>query len=140
MTTIAWDGKTLAADSQITEGGLRSHQREEKIIKHENQFFAFAGSLVSCLAVIEWLKAGGKKKKRPELDDLNFVVLHIQNGRANLYYDEFVPLQQLPPYTAGTGREVALGAILAGATAKEAVEIACDVDIMSGLPVLHYET
>lgn len=140
MTTIAWDGKVLAADSQITEGGLRSHQNTEKIIRYHSQFFAYAGTLASCLAVIKWLKKGGKKKDRPELEDIDFAVLHIKAGKAMLYYDDFNPVQQLPPYTAGTGRELALGAILAGATARQAVEIACDVDIKSGLPVLHYET
>ena len=94
----------------------------------------------TCKEVIRWLKRGGKKDDPPDLADDGFSVIHLKpDGKCYLYCQDLSPTQLLPPYTMGTGKEVALGAILAGATAKRAVEIACDVDINSGLPVQLYE-
>jgi len=138
MTTVAWDGKIIAADSQTVEDNLRGLHHETKILKHEGNIYAFAGTVVTCYEVIEWLKKGGKKSKAPDVVD-SFSVMHFKDGKCWLYCESTTPHQVLPPYTMGTGKELALGAILAGSNARKAVEIACDVDINSGLPVLWYE-
>ena len=139
MTTIAWDGMTVASDSQSTEGEIRGLHPCKKLIKYKGNIYAFAGTISSCKEVIRWLKRGGKKTDVPEMADMDFAVLQFKDGKCFLYCADFSPSQILPPYTMGTGKEVALGAILAGVTAQEAVRITCDVDINSGLPVQHYE-
>ena len=139
MTTIAWDGRTIAADSQSTEGELRGLHPCKKLSKYKGNIYAFAGTISTCKDVIRWLKRGGKKDDFPALAELDFAVLQFKGGKCYLYQSDPTPIQVLPPYTMGTGKELALGAILAGATASRAVEIACDVDINSGLPVQHYE-
>jgi ATP-dependent protease HslVU (ClpYQ) peptidase subunit len=43
-----------------------------------------------------------------------------------------------PPFAIGTGRTAALGAMKAGATARQAVEIAAQIDVYTGGKITSY--
>ena len=63
MTTIAWDGKILAADRLVTRGDV-IYDYQDKIYKLKNgDRIACAGSCEDTLKVIEWLENGSKSNK-----------------------------------------------------------------------------
>jgi 20S proteasome alpha/beta subunit len=67
MTTIAWDGKTLAADRQRTNGN--TCQLARKLFDCGEYVWAATGMMGDMPAVRRWLEAGAKWEERPESDD-----------------------------------------------------------------------
>jgi ATP-dependent protease HslVU (ClpYQ) peptidase subunit len=132
MTTIAWDGVTLAADRCSWSSGAR--RRARKVFKLKapdgSQFLvAFAGSADYARSVMEWM-AGGD---RP--NPLNFVTADQLFHQCALVIDDKHRIWQMCNsliytqmqeriYAFGGGQDFAWGALEAGASAKRAVEIA----------------
>ncbi len=133
MTTVAWDGCTLAADTRITEGTLI--QRGQKLFRlSDGRLFGGAGDLESIHVVVEYLESEADDKP----DGLeNFTALLIDtDGRAWRLESRLVPMPVLGPYAAiGSGQPYALMAMELGRSAREAVELGCRVDAQGGLPV-----
>jgi ATP-dependent protease HslVU (ClpYQ) peptidase subunit len=132
MTTIAWDGRRLAADRLVNADGLKI--RYAKKISHiargqQMLIVACAGLVADSLKFEKWLREGGE---HPTLDD-NFeaIVIDAQNN-AVTYCNDLVALERDAPYALGSGTKVALGALHAGADAKRAVEIGCELDLYTG--------
>lgn len=142
MTTVAWDGKTLAADKMTTTNGrphLAMHGKLHRINYHgQDALAAGSGVVAFSHAVIEWLNAGAPPDHRPEMPgpDDSFSVLVVTEAGLFTYIDSLTPvaLGQLQ-WALGSGGEYALGAMAAGASAKRAVEIACTLDVSSGMGV-----
>lgn len=141
MTTIAWDGKTMAADKQSTGGGMKYLCMSSKI--HQGTYhgmpalFAGAGTTVYSDAVIEWLCAGmpDDKPEMPTAPD-SFTVLVATEVGLYEYIDSLRPIPLgVRKWAIGSGNEYAFGAMAAGAPAKKAVEIACAFDVHSGMGV-----
>lgn len=133
MTTVCWDGRTLASDSQIQEddaiepGGLR------KIYKIGNVLAGFAGNVENGMEFILWLKAGADPANKPTKFDRDFKALVIRpSGRAYGYEGRLVPCRCGKITAIGTGRTAALAAMMAGASAEQAVRIAIQLDPNSG--------
>ena len=142
MTTAAWDGKTMAADRQSTTGGMRHQSPQAKI--HQGTYhgmpalFAGAGTVVYSASMIEWLLLGMPDERKPEMPESpdSFTVFVATEAGVFLYVDSLrpIPLGQIK-WAIGSGGEYAFGAMDAGASAKRAVEIACDRDTNSGMGV-----
>lgn len=142
MTTVAWDGKTMAADKQMTLGNMRHSNIQGKILRGEYHglpaLFAGAGTKVYSAAVIEWLAAGMPAEHKPEMPETpdSFTVVVVTEPGLYLYVDSLRPIPLGPcKYAIGTGEDYARGAMAAGASAKRAVEIACTFDVNSGMGV-----
>ncbi len=134
MTTILWAKGQLAADSQVTRGGMRSQNPTPKIFKRKGVYYAVAGDLAESLAVVKWLVKGGKEDDFPETEGA-YHVLAIKNNKAVEYVATPLPCPVKPPAAMGTGRQLALAALMAGASVRRAVEIACELDIRSSAPI-----
>lgn len=137
MTTIAWDGKVLAADRQQTSGDMRT--KATKIFRLDNKtVVAICGTLSCGLLLVEWYKAGAKAEAWPtfQQDDL-WSRLIVATPKGIVEYEQLpVPLPILEPFMAfGSGRAYALGAMAAGCGAREAVKIASKFDTFTGLGV-----
>lgn len=142
MTTICWDGKTMAADRQSTTSGMRHQSPRAKI--HQGTYhgmpalFAGAGTVVYSAAVLEWLLLGMPDERKPEMpgNPDSFTVFVATEEGVFLYVDSLrpVPLGQIK-WAIGSGGEYAFGAMAVGANAKKAVEIACAFDVNSGMGV-----
>lgn len=133
MTTIAWDGKTLAADQCAWSGGVR--RRVRKVFKIESPergllLVAFAGTASFCLLVLDWMKGDGERPNpkdfypHEEMDLQCAVVidraLRVWTLSNDLYWQEM----RETIYANGAGQEFAWGALEAGASAERAIEIA----------------
>jgi len=138
MTTIAWTGDEVAADTLGTVSDLIQQSPTEKLIKHKGVIYCLTGDFAQCLAVVDWLKCGADLSAVPEfLDEPGFDILVIKDSATgHIFANSFHPYPVSPPVTLGTGHQIALGAIMAGATAHQAVEHACRVDVNSGPPIM----
>lgn len=137
MTTIAFDGKTLCVDSQASCGNLIVCRSRQKMWLDVGSFkcVAIAGDFAHMPPVVEWLREGANPADWREWDVCAWVitadnVVHRYVGG----YPEFVNAGD----AEGTGMELAIGAMAAGATAEEAVLIASRYDWNTGGAVHSY--
>lgn len=144
MTTIAWDGTTLAADRCSWSGDTRRRVRKVfKLTAPDGRRFlvAFSGHGSFCLAVLGWMRG---ERGRP--DPLAFMAATELNSQCALVIDEKRRVWQLGNelvysqmrekiYGFGGGQAYAFGALEAGATAIEAVRIAIKRSDMAGIGV-----
>ncbi|WP_028449689.1 hypothetical protein [Chitinibacter tainanensis] len=141
MTTVAWDGKTLAADRQVTYGNQRFEIKKLFVIGDGKLLMAGAGTADDLKLFASWLEDsfadnellfGGET---PEIDDLQAIVINTQTGESYLYGEKLVPIEIKAPFAIGSGGDFAMAAMKLGKSAKEAVELASEIDIFSGFGV-----
>lgn len=146
MTTIAWDGKTLATDGRATNNDVVESDHTKKLYKikggiHGYVSCAICGNYVDALKIIKWIKSG-MTDDFPEIDkETSASVLCIKKDNTLEIYrsaNKGFPLPHKGLYTDGSGWELAMGAMEAGATAVEAVKIACRRDVHSGGKIQSY--
>lgn len=133
MTTIAWDGKILAADSLATCGTLRS--KVVKIVRSASGFLcAGAGEFSAVVPWLRWVEGGLVPDDRPgELGSKATVIIVDPRGRAHTLEGAPVRVPVLDKFWAlGTGAELAMGAMAMGADAAQAVRIAAKFDVHTG--------
>lgn len=134
MTTIAWDGKTLAADRRVTCGGV-TDAKVHKIVRREDGALAgSAGNTSLGAAFKRWFLSGEPGERPPlsrEQETANGVIIRpsglIEIHDVCGWYEA-----EAPHYALGSGWEIALGAMAAGASAEEAVRIAAKLDGNTG--------
>lgn len=132
MTTIAWDGKSLAADKQVGDGWTLS-----KIWKlKDGSLFSGCGYYDHLAEVADWLNHGGKTEKKPWLpneQESSFIWIDAKGTCHWLTYPYLRPIKFSEKIVAvGSGGAYALGAMRAGADAKRAIEIASEYDPATG--------
>lgn len=146
MTTIiaVRQGKKviLASDSQATGGGTPF--TVNKIYQVGGYTFAAAGSLSSAQKTARNLKPKGKKSKRKKPTIERFVKLmdddcyaeYVVAFKKRLYSvggdGSIVEMGDGEPLGIGSGSAHAIGALCAGASPSEAIEIAAAFDVFSG--------
>lgn len=140
MTTIAWDGKTLAADRQrnMQNGPMRVTKLRRNVGKY--LAFAGAGEVTDIARVIRWIRGGSHVSQRPTLDEVVTCIAVRKDGRAVLIHGKVVTAWTIqdPFYAIGSGGDFAMGALAAGQSASHAVAIAQTFDLCSGLGVDHF--
>lgn len=138
MTTIATDGKVIAADGQSTTGDMVTGTETVKLTRLPD------GSIVGGCGELAPMRRAINCLHSPDAhpDDLTgeFTLLRLCSDGKVLVYEGCLFAFELPaPVAVGTGREFAMGAMLAGKGPKEAVDIAIQRDIYSGGTVLVME-
>jgi 20S proteasome alpha/beta subunit len=133
MTTVAWDGQSLAADRRAS-GGLSVG----KIFRMpDGSYIAGAGIYDQIVEIAAWMTGGSKADERPALPDDgggSSLLWITKEGRAYwLTWPYLRPVEFNEPYASvGSGSDFALGALRHGATAKQAVQIASHFDPSTG--------
>jgi hypothetical protein len=134
MTTIAWDGKTLAGDRKTVDVCVYGGTKVFRVGHGEETYLvAASGNSSDCDAFVEFAKKGFKD--RPKFTD--FTGIRIAKDGTITRYDE-MPNESVfksEMYALGSGGKYAIGAMAHGATAVEAVGIASSVDVYTGLGV-----
>lgn len=133
----------MAADSRAYAGFNAALGQKTKIRRMPD------GTLIGCSssdvglgeAVLDWYERGGAVADIPKArsNDRKFTLLVVRpSGEAFYAYDDFHLSGPIRAefFAIGSGEGVAHGAMHAGADAVHAVEIACRVDVWSGLPVV----
>lgn len=140
MTTVAWDGRTLAADKQITFGSLALRGRKVFRVPDPDgrrYLVGFAGKAYVIEAMLFWMRNPATSPPRIHGDDDIHVL--IVDGRRRLFTINNASLVWVPVsarrYAIGSGADFAEGAMDAGAPAAAAVRIAMRRDVHTGIGV-----
>ena len=137
MSVIAWDGITVAADRQVTSEMLICEARKLFLVK--GYAVGFVGTLAPGMLLLEWFKRGAKKEEwDQEMQSSEVGSSLIVVGKKKVWeiseYPYFCNVHD-SAWAWGAGREVALGAMAAGADALEAVEAAIRLNVCCGVGV-----
>lgn len=138
MSTIAWDGKTLAADCQVT-----CHETPQKCSKikklSDGTILGTVGSLSTGAIMMRWYEDGADLMRYPhsqgDKEDWSYLIVVKPDGEVLEYSRHPYPRIVSVPFGWGSGRDYALGAMEMGADAIKAVEISCKLDIHTGMGV-----
>lgn len=126
MTTIVWDGKTLASDRATFQGNVVVAERC-KIARRTSDGALIGSCGDTCLgaALMRWF-LNGENGERPGLgDDKNNAEAIIARADGSVELHFFTGWYEPAGVVAlGAGKEFALGAIDAGAGAADAVRFA----------------
>lgn len=133
MTTVAWDGRMLAADRRSSWGGTPV-QIDTKIIRARHPsgrvlLVGCCGITEECHAIREWLLGN---REQPEVTDVRIMGVdetgHVWVGSKPGFW---APIGRRP-WAIGSGADYALGAMAAGKSARDAVLIAATLDTSTG--------
>ncbi len=136
MSVIAWDGASVAADRQATEDSTRTSCK--KIIRiRTGEILCDVGDYPIGLALIDWYKKGCDPVKFPKIPKNNGTKLIVFSASGVLEYETShhgVPVKE-PFFAWGAGKDLAIGAMAMGASAREAVKVASRYNVLCGLGV-----
>ena len=144
MTTIAYDGFDLASDSQLTSDSIKCYNSQKfyRIPSVEGKqagWLGIAGVVHIQQKLIDWCVRGclddceldGNSEIEAILiyDDGSFLILEGE-GEDKVRWTGWST-----PWAIGSGGKFAIGAMLAGKTAGQAVKLAATVDTYTGGPI-----
>lgn len=144
MTTIVCDGHFMAADSGLSYNGmLLGDANPQKIWCAKWRpagfsFFGTTGDMGDGLLLKRWIEAGGSGQAQIAEPDLgaSFCALEWYDGMLFAWDCRAIPLlTNWKQWAIGSGSQVAMGAMLAGAGAIQAARYACKIDDGSSMPV-----
>ena len=151
MTTIAVDLKNgkIATDTQNTDSAGTAYRCKKVDFLKDGSVFLGSGHLLSIGKARRWAEKRFDEGWRPDWDELfgkysddfAFSCIVIRpNGDVTLIDDEMEPQPVFDDHLAiGSGGCYAMAAMDAGATAEEAVWIACKRDLYTSGPVDVYD-
>lgn len=141
MTTIAYDGRLAAIDSLVTQGDTKFV--EDKTFRFKTNagkrlVVLGAGRLADIQAAVEELRHDAEVLPK---GDYSLLVCGLKDDPVVFEGYDGQPVDTNGrPWVGGSGQHAALAVLYMGADAPKAVEIACKVDIHTGLPVRVYDT
>lgn len=160
MTTLAWDGKVLASDSQCTQQEMVMLSDHQKIFTPEpHQYweiqgqkvlaFGICGDSQSLPYILEELEKGVTHKTRFNVDKLDFLVMAVTEQGVCWYWGvDIDPRRQHQinilspnsgPCSAGSGQTIAHAVMGVTGDAVQAIVQAIRLDIYSGGDVQAWE-
>lgn len=145
MSVIAYDGRIVAADSQLDSNGTKLTMT--KLFRHEDtgRIIGAVGDSIVAAEMVWWItRTGADGVEFPEAarskDGVSPARVFIwENGKAFMYGGGRIGVEVHAPFAMGSGQDAAMAAMLCGRTAAEAVEVACRVDTGCGGPVVSFE-
>lgn len=110
----------------------------DKVFKlKDGRILVGAGEFDIGPAIAIWLDGG---EKPTITGDSQWSGLVLEKGKIPLAIDHSLRLAPAAiPWTGGTGEQIAMAAMVLGLSPKEAVTLACKLDIYSGGPVRTYK-
>jgi len=154
MTTICYDGKMLASDSQISRGLTKWPGAFPKIYypDPEKEYwevngvkalaFAVSGDATAVDYIREALAKGINFRTRVEHEDLDFETIIVDENGTSYMWTVFANkdkrgeqhhlLPMVPPIAGGSGGRFALAVMIVKKSAEEAVKAAMKIDMGSG--------
>lgn len=140
MTTIVIDSNYIISADKLSVLGqtLACSNNTVKVFRVEDDWIGGAGMVKEVRNFVEWYK--GDKERKPNLDDCSILILKgkrvysvEQTSDGNIHY-----IEEDVPTARGSGSQIALGAMLAGKSGKEAIEITSKVDVYTSSNVKEY--
>ena len=101
MTTIVWDGTTLATDSLISVNGS-TYNHAQKLFRLDNgEWVAFAGEQQGWWEVMEWLNAGSPRHAKPHVTRIEMIIVVVWKNELIV-----VPMPVMNMWWAQTTNEI----------------------------------
>lgn len=125
MTTIATDGRVIAADGRFTWGDEIISEDMEKIVHSGPHVYGFTGTTIMMRPAIDWFEKGGDPETVPGKgnDKMDWTLLVITAEQAFiLSNDGPYPMPVVFPFAMGKGGEAAAAVMAAGLSPLEAVQ------------------
>lgn len=147
MTTIVYDNGVMASDGKMTLGDMVIKLDTEKVFWINNHLVGICGRARAISTFVSWLQkmtdyhivnqeVGDLVDLVPPVleDDDGYTALVVTPNRQVLMYEGNTPIDMGNDISmsVGSGSAFALAAMKAGASAEEAVKIACELDVYSG--------
>lgn len=136
MTTIATDGYSLAGDGRSTRNDSVTGRDRIKVVPlPDGSIVGGAGRTADSERAMRHLLAEDSGDVKGE-----YVLLRLfKNGKVATYEGSLLsPIATKAPQAIGSGSDVAMGAMLAGADARTAVQIAAKIDVYTGGRITSY--
>jgi 20S proteasome alpha/beta subunit len=135
MTTIVFDGKTLAVDSQVTSGSVIVGVRN-KIQDIGGYFVAGCGNTDGIDLVVGYLLKGKERPSGLSASDADVVFVNKETGEAfRAFGDTLVMSKAVIPFFGGSGAEIAQGAYQLCKDPVKALKVAMKLDVFTGGPI-----
>ena len=130
MTTVAFDGTTMAADSQIG-GGAYLENCARKVREINGQLVGAAGVLELTELFFDWCERGMPQDQKPAFGS-DFEGLVVSGDKCFWYGSKLFPCATEVPAAIGSGAPYAKTAMFLGQGARDAVKVAIALDEGSG--------
>jgi 20S proteasome alpha/beta subunit len=133
MTTIAYKDGVLASDGKITAGGCVTNLTSKKIFRVNSAWIGVCGTVADWGLVVDYLNNNGTPI--PPTAEFDCIYMPDKGKAVILEVCKGGILREIafaPPFAIGSGGNFAIGAMAHGASAIEAVKIACKYDVYSG--------
>lgn len=137
MTTIAFDGKTLAADRQCTAGGTPFSSRKVfRLVRPSDGEVLLYGVCGDAAENAEFMRCARDGRELPKFSDMVVICVDSKRRVWQAASASGMWWMRMPPIWAqGSGANYALGAMYAGSSAIQAIKIASRLDVHTGLGV-----
>ena len=133
MTTIATDGKMMAADGMVCDDDTIVDLAFAKLRRlADGTVIGLAGSAYDLDAVADWLGGAARDAPFPTLDKSSETLMLLPDGRVRFMDHKGRCIDTAIPAATGSGMKFALAAMYAGVDPFRAVEIAARLDVHSG--------
>lgn len=144
MSVVVWDGKTLAADRQVSDGSMvRTTTKIRQITtgKFKGYLIGAVGATATANLMMDWFEAGAKPEFFPyeyaKSAEMGASLIVITQKKEIWRFDHLpVPIiMEDDEYATGSGRDFAYGAMSMGADAAKACEVACTHSTECGVAI-----
>jgi ATP-dependent protease HslVU (ClpYQ) peptidase subunit len=142
MTTIAATRHALAGDTMVHIESIGATYPAIKVRRIKGNPCGAAGDAGDCTRMLDWAETGFAEKKRPKFtcppgapDEAMLLILQADGIYLMTQNDPYPEQIAADYYAIGSGGPAALGALYAGATLEQAMDIACVVDPYTRGPI-----
>lgn len=133
MTTIVTDGYSMAGDGRVGWGNNNIYDKAVKIRRIGNQIIGCSGSADKAIEYLKWCEKGRDREDMPTGMNDECTALHLTKSGVFISNGPFFNLKRVNRIIGiGSGAEFAVGAVMAGATPRQAVKIASKIDSGTG--------
>jgi hypothetical protein len=122
----------MAGDSLAVSGDLTAGALIKKVWRYNGNVYGMTGQLNDLEVIKQW-QLGGCEGEPEFSDDFSAMML---TKKGIFFFDKTLQYHKgANLWALGNGRELALGAMYAGASPTQAVRIACKLNVNTGGPV-----
>ena len=138
LTTIAANSRTMAGDTVTLHDDIKGSYRKVYVV--QDMVVGIAGCMDSGTLFVQWCERGMNSKSKPRNLADEFTGLILNESGLYEYRNFMVPMKiERECWAIGSGAKAALGAMHMGASPEQAVQIACEIDLVSEGPVFTEE-
>ncbi len=146
MTTVAWGGKSLAADRRVTANGFIVTEWTKVHRREDGALIGVAGEMCTASEFVRWFMTNDSEVEMPSLkakvstEECAVAIIVDADGVVTAFDRDGWHVVESKRYAVGSGANLAAMAMRCGKSAARAVELASEFDIYTGsrVDVLHY--